>query len=527
MVSSSRSVLVTLLFFLLAESGLCQKYFPDDPIEVAPPPIAVKDPYVRDINRIYDFLYNSIRPDSWSGPPGGAINTLGNVPDSAWFTNRHSRHRMSREELQRGAGADHPPILPFTVISGKTGVTPGFEMRDSAGRLYFVKLDPVKNPEMATATEVIASKFLYAIGYNTPENYIVTAKLSDFRLSKRATLDSRQMTWGDFCGIISKTSMFNHKFRLVASLGLDGKPIGPFRFEGTRSDDPNDIVPHENRRDLRGLHVFAAWLNHTDVKGINSLDTVVQENGTPYIRHHLIDFGNALGSDATWPKDARHGNEFDIPKPGTALGRIFSLGLFPTEWEKAEFPDIEAVGNLRSAGFNPEKWKSNYPNPAFLHRLPDDEFWAAKTVMGFNDDDIRTIVETGRFSDRGVVDCITAILAERRDRIGRTYFSKVLPLDNFRVQNGELQFDDLAVKYGFAPPRRYTVEWFYLDNATQERKQLPGSVDLQLPNEILNAAAGSYYSVVIRLAGEARNTVAVDLRKTQTGIEVVGIERTW
>jgi hypothetical protein len=350
--------------------------------------------------------------------------------------------------------------------------------------------------------------------------------LSDFRLAKGATLDSRQMTWGDFCEIIGKTPMFNHEFRLIASLELEGKPIGPFRFEGTRSDDPNDIVPHENRRDLRGLHVFAAWLNHTDFRGNNTLDTVVEENGTPYIRHYLIDFNNTLGSDATWPKDARHGNEFDLPKPGTALGRIFSLGLFPTEWEKATFPDLEAVGNVRSAGFNPEKWKSEYPNPAFLRRLPDDEFWAAKIVMAFTDDDIRAIVETGRFSGHGVVDCITAILIERRDRIGRTYFSKVLPLDNFRVQNGRLQFDDLAVRYGFAFPRQYTAEWFYLDNATQERQQLPGGVDLQLPNEIMNATAGSYFSVAIQTAVGAHKAV-VDLRKTQTGIEVVGIERTW
>jgi len=66
--------------------------------------------------------------------------------------------------------------------------------------------------------------------------------------------------------------------------------VGPFRYEGTRSDDPNDIVPHEARRDLRGLFVFCAWLNHTDAKAANSLNALVQEDGVTFIRHYLIDF---------------------------------------------------------------------------------------------------------------------------------------------------------------------------------------------------------------------------------------------
>jgi hypothetical protein len=73
----------------------------------------------------------------------------------------------------------------------------------------------------------------------------------------------------------------------------------------------------------------------------------------------------------------------------------------------------------------------------------------------------------------------------------------------------------------------YAPQWFSLDNITGARTPLPDSVDFQRPTEITNASAVSYFSVVIRLPGETRKTVAVDLRKTETGIEVVGIERTW
>jgi hypothetical protein len=86
-----------------------------------------------------------------------------------------------------------------------------------------------------------------------------------------------------------------------------GKPIGRIRFYGTRPDDPNDIVEHEHRRELRGYGVFAAWLNHVDAKAINSLDTLVTEKGRSYVRHNLIDFGSSLGSGGVAAADTgRH-----------------------------------------------------------------------------------------------------------------------------------------------------------------------------------------------------------------------------
>src|SRR5262249_61623615 len=84
-------------------------------------------------------------------------------------------------------------------------------------------------------------------------------------------------------------------YRVVASRALPGKPIGRIRFSDTRPDDPNDIVPHQDRRELRGYGVFAAWLNHTDAKAINSLDTLITDHGRTVVRHHLLDFGSSVG----------------------------------------------------------------------------------------------------------------------------------------------------------------------------------------------------------------------------------------
>src|SRR5205823_1584117 len=99
--------------------------------------------------------------------------------------------------------------------------------------------------------------------------------------------------------------------------------------------------------------------------------------------------------------------------PSDALRSILSIGLLPRSWERTHYPKLAAAGNFNATAFEPDEWKSDYPNPAFLSRLPDDDFWAARQVVAFTNDDIRAIVETGRFSNPDVIEYMTATLAER------------------------------------------------------------------------------------------------------------------
>jgi hypothetical protein len=510
------------------------KFLPDDPIQAMPAPLPVNKLIKRHINQTLDFLVQSGRQKPHPPTPARGVNTIGEVPDSEWFTNRHALRRLSRDELQRGSSSDEEPLPPLTVISGKSeGITPGFVMEDSKGRRYFVKCDPPGYPELATSADAIVSKFLYAIGYNTPKNDIMDLKMSDLRLSSSARITlrsgrSRTMTWTDIQEIIKRIAPHRGGwFRILASLAIQGESIGPFRYEGTRSDDPNDTIPHENRRDLRGLQVVSAWLNNTDLRAGNTLDTVVEENGIRFVRHYLLDFGSALGSDGNRPKDPRLGQEYMLTPPTETLKQIFSLGLVPAPWERVHFPNLPGVGNFESQLFDPDAWKSDYPNPALLSRLPDDDFWGAKQVMAFTDDDIRAIVETAGFSDPRSTEYMIATLAQRRDKIGRTFFSKILPLDHFRVENEELLFDDLAVRYGFHAPRQYDVRWFRFDNMTQRRDPIPGSLSADLPAEATHGAPGSYFSAIIHAPDDPLKSVSIYLRKENTAYKVVGVERAW
>jgi hypothetical protein len=504
----------------------------DDPIQAMPAPLPV-NASPRGLNQPHDFIRQSFRSGTRPPIPAGAINTLGEVPDSEWFTNRHGMRRMSREELQR-ARPDDLPIPPFTITKKKSeGITPGFVMEDSRGRRYFAKFDPWDHPELSTGAEVITSNFLHAIGYNTAKNEIVYLKESDLQVSdtSRITLPdkrSRRMTRWDVEDLVDAVHRNSDgAFRIVAGLAVEGENVGPFRYEGTRQDDPNDIVPHENRRDLRGLYVFSAWLNNTDTKAGNTIDTVVEENGTRFIRHYLIDFGSSLGSNGDRPKDVREGHRFALPTPTEALSRALTLGLIPWPWELTSFPKLPAIGNFTTDVFDPDDWKPDYPNPAFQSRLPDDDFWAAKQVMAFSDDDIRTIVETGKYSDPRAAEYIVATLAKRRDMIGRTFFSKMLPLDHFRVEKGELLFDDLAVKYGLRGSRLYEVQWSRFDNMDRSHVPIPSTGSPLLPTQVLQAASGSYFGALIHAPFDPLKPVSIYLRKQGNHYKVVGVERSW
>lgn len=506
-----------------------RKFYPDDPLWREPKPLPVNGVKAEKPNDFYNFLERSFSKPVREHVPAQSANTLGEVPDSAWYHNRRDWNAMSIADLVRGPGVARGPAMNgrWRIVSAKNeGVTPGLIFEDAAQRRYVLKFDPLDYPELASAADVIGCKFFYAFGYNTPENHIVHFDRGQLEVMPKTQFKDeggrmRSMTERDVDRLLAKVPRdAAGRYRGMASLFIGGDIVGPFSFSGTRPDDPNDYIPHEDRRELRGLYVFAAWLNHTDCKSINSLDTLVNKAGTRFIKHYLIDFGAILGSDSVMPKDPRAGNQYMFDAKPAAL-ELFSLGAWVPRWQTMEFPRIRGVGNFESSIFDPEKWKTNYPNEAFDRRLPDDTFWAAKKVMAFTGEQIRAIVATGEYSDPAAVDYITKTLIERRDKIGRAYFKDVLPLDGFRVNQGKLEFEDLAAKYMFRAPLNCRVQWSWFDNSTGRKTTLAGENTFRIPRD-----RHEYLAADID-GGERNKTVTVYLHNEAGRMEVVGIDRSW
>ena len=313
------SLVAACLALLQSTAGLAQtRFFPDDPIRQDPDRMDTPDkPQPIRLSDIYDRLVQSfhVLGDAAYGSEALNVNTLDEVPDSSWYTNRHASSPLSIEQLVRGPGAA-PARPPFTIVKGKSeGVSLGFEIDDAAGRHFLIKLDREENPELTSAAEAITTRFFHALGYNVPQNDVVFFERADLRLDPEATFvdeagDTEHFGEDRLDAILERSWRGEDgRYRGIASLFLEGEALGPFRYFGTRPDDPNDIFAHERRRELRGMRVFAAWLSHDDTRDHNTLDMWVEDEGRHSIRHNLIDFGSALGSglhDMLIPNAAIH-----------------------------------------------------------------------------------------------------------------------------------------------------------------------------------------------------------------------------
>lgn len=423
---------------------------------------------------------------------GEAVNVdpLDEVANSTWFMNRNAAEALQPEQVRRGPQAGDGPRPPLTVTDvDPEGVTPKFNVEDADGVTYIVKLDPPEHAELASGAEVVATQLLWAAGYNTPENYALVFDPGDLELADDLEAvffdedslpveyevgadeeDEQELTLEVFIREFFRgRSRSAGGFRALASRFLEGIPKGPFNYAGVRADDPNDVIPHEHRRELRGLYVMEAWLNQTDTKSGNSLDMFILHPDSPedeepgrfgHLRHNLIDFGSSLGSAAVRPHTPRHGQENEVDL-GAIGKRFITLGFWRLPWQsEADTMSLPSVGYFSSKNFDPLGWKPNMPNPAFDNMTDRDGYWGAKLVMSFTDPQLFAAVEAGRYSDPAAARAILRTLQERRDMTGRAWFSRVSPLDDPRIEGGALVFDDLWIRhFGGLAQYRWEFDW--------------------------------------------------------------------
>src|SRR5207248_8844038 len=102
------------------------------------------------------------------------INTVDEVPDSNWFTNRIGTSKLSAEQVARGPNSTAGPVPEkWTILREKSaGANPGFTARDANGQTWFLQFDQLARPEGSTGAVEIATKLFWALGYNQVETFI-------------------------------------------------------------------------------------------------------------------------------------------------------------------------------------------------------------------------------------------------------------------------------------------------------------------------------------------------------------------
>ncbi len=370
--------------------------------------------------------------------PAMDVNALDEVPASSWFTPRLGYRRISPGELLAGPRKVGPPQLPLRVVKAKSGGNnPGFIVADARGELYLVKFDPPDFPALETATALVVNRLFWGFGYNVPEDYLLFFRREDVQVDPRGDLSP-----GEVDRVLrSVAAPVNGRYRATASLFLKGKILGPVPDRGVREDDPNDGIPHENRRVLRALRVFGAFVNHSDMRIDNSLDVYEGPPGKGHVVHYLLDFGEAFGG---------HGAEHDYLWDGfrhmfsfreVALN-LLSLGLRVESWENLHYTPYRSVGAFEAEVFDPGKWKEVYPYAPIRASRPDDDYWAAKILGALTEEHIRALIEAAQYPEPGAAEYMVHTLMKRRRKVLEYFLHRVSPVEVIRQEGNWLHLED-------------------------------------------------------------------------------------
>ena len=525
--------------------GADQRFYPDDPLWIDDDRAFDASKAIKaEVSEAYDFAMNSFtKLGDRRNVRAMNVNTIDEVPDSSWFTNRMGRRALTLAEINRGPDTvEKFDATDWVIVAdkGAPGFQPGFRAYDARDKrpspqIYQLEGDTEDYPELASGGELIGTFFYHAIGYNVVDTYLINVDPKRITIAPDATFKDasgrRRFRTDDLDEILKLLARNpDGTYRMTASRFVEGKPLESFSYYGTRPDDPNDIYPHEHRRELRANRVFASWLNHDDSRGINSLDMLVGEEGRRWIKHYMFDFGSVLGSSP------RPWSGVSYMYEGQPTWKAFwTFGLWVPKYQRVPYPDDlpVSVGRVEADAFDPAAWKPEYPNVAFDNMRPDDAFWAAKIVAAFTDETIAAIVAKARYSDPRATAYITQALIKRRDKITRLWLNAVNPLVDFALSpDGVLTFVNAAERAGASTPGTgYTLQWGRFDNVADSQQAVGGEETVATGRGRLPEALQTSPFVVVTVKGrhpehpEWNQPVRAYFQRVSGGWKTVGIDR--
>jgi hypothetical protein len=481
------------------------------------------------------------------------VNSLDEVPDSSWFTGRIGVRPMSREELARGsckpeelldgtAAADGA----WTIDKGKLeGVTDGFRVMVPGKGHYLFKADDKNQPEHASAAQTVGVRMLHAAGYFVPCEQIVYFKPSVFRLKPKLRYKHQFADEKDF-GQKELDAIFAHSprrgpfVRMQASAWVNGYILGGFQYEGTRADDPNDVVPHEDRRELRAKRLLNAWIDRVDERLANTLDVwMVDRPGPPdrspgHVVHNVLDTSEAFGSDYgvdDITKRAGFTYMWDWADIGTDLG-VF--GARTNTWDTVQkTPHEEEFFYFDVEHFVPAKWKNEYPIAAFSRMTERDGAWMARVLSHFTPEVVDELAEMADYSRPEDTTYLKKMLEGRLGKILERYLTRLSPIAEVHVEGTrDLCSVDLAEWRHLRDPGafRYTARVLGRGWASVQRRA-GGQLCVQLPHVAADGgAADDAPSRYVRIRvedGVARGPLVVHLYDLGPvrGYRLAGLER--
>ncbi|MBW2453939.1 MAG: hypothetical protein JRI68_05500 [Deltaproteobacteria bacterium] len=423
------------------------------------------------------------------------VNSLDEVPRSSWYRPPADGHHPVADYDRAG-----PPKPPFKVSDDKpsSGMDDSQVIVDARGFAYELQADVAGHPGMRTGAAAIASRLFHALGYRTAEVHIIRSHEGQ---------------------------------RVAATRWPPGFDLGPTFIGDTRSDDPNDQLPHLQRRTLRALPVFTGWLAMKRLRPRNLRDVYVGRRGRGHVQHLVVGLDGALGVDdfldqRKWVEDPdRQDSNFFL--------RAFSLGLSPKP------PPVQPDKLAPSVGMMNEIVLEDHadPSPPFEpldYLLPGDAYWAAKRVAAVDRNAIAAAIQAAKLEPLAE-NWLFQILMLRRDKVIAEGFAQTTPCEVVTIEPAQderparLVLANLAVQEGVqdAAAIQYWVDYFDAegDTITATRSLLsPGAIlDVPLPKGL---SSSDYLIVRVgALRGSATPPRAFEahLKPTGTTFRLLGV----
>jgi hypothetical protein len=276
--------------------------------------------------------------------------------------------KIAERDLHYGPGASHlAPAAPFIFVQEvKSGESPKFEVRDSRGVKWVVKLG-----EEAQA-ETVATRLVWSVGYFAEEAYYFK-RVQIRRLPQLS--------------------------RGVEYVGRSGNVLGA-RFEPRREHIQRgstwdwDKNAFEDTRELNGLKVLMVLLNNYDARKENNQVLLVKDPATGVVeaQHTVTDLGATLGKAGGLGGKRSKNNledflstkfvrgvekdgsvEFDYDTRPTKLGMLSAV--YPPYYRG----QVKKEKSMRKIPVEHARWIGS-----LLAQLTDDQLRTAFTVAGYD-----------------------------------------------------------------------------------------------------------------------------------------------
>ena len=279
----------------------------------------------------------------------------------------------SRDLFYGPGGKEHQPKLPLSFEKeDKHGASPKFDVRDADGKKWKAKVGPEARPE------TVATRLLWAVGYNTNENYVVPELKVD-GLPKRL---SRGEEYHLKNGALRDVRLQRHA----------GDKLGDWSWRNN---------PFKGTREFNGLRVMMALIDNWDLKDANNARYGDKKTGA--VEYEVTDVGASFGPT--------HRTHYEDSKGNL---KVYRKAKFITKRGK-DYVDFAIVGlpDILFAIFDPPYYVMEMHRRWIGKHIPrEDAKWIGSKLAQLSETQLRDAFRAADFPP-DQIDGFVAVLQKR------------------------------------------------------------------------------------------------------------------